>query len=239
MDTRRQDERYVPLYTLQEVARYVRVKPTTLRDWGLGHSYPETGPRRDSGPLFILADLMKPDRFSFMNLVESHILLALRQTHQVSMTKVRRATDWMRSETRRDHPLAELSIETDGLDIFVRHLGQTISASEHGQVVIREVMQSFLQRVERDEQSRPVRFYPFTREVTEEVPGNSHPKRVVIDPSVCFGRPVIAGTRIATATVFDRYSAGESLLELADDFGLELDAVEEALRSELEQRKFA
>jgi uncharacterized protein (DUF433 family) len=36
--------------------------------------------------------------------------------------------------------------------------------------------------------------------------------------------------------VFDRYSGGESLADIADDYGLNMPLVEEALRCEIEQR---
>ena len=57
-----------------------------------------------------------------------------------------------------------------------------------------------------------------------------------MDPAVAFGRPVVAGTRVATTMIFDRYSGGESLVDIAEDYGLELPAVEEALRCEIERR---
>jgi len=49
-----------------------------------------------------------------------------------------------------------------------------------------------------------------------------------------WGRPVIAGTRIDTRTIFGRYRAGETMMEIAEDFGISLDQVDEAVRSEIE-----
>jgi hypothetical protein len=69
MEPVRLDPRYVLLYTLTDVARCVRVKPATLRDWGVGRDYATAGARRRVTPVSILADPIRPDRFSFMNLV--------------------------------------------------------------------------------------------------------------------------------------------------------------------------
>jgi uncharacterized protein (DUF433 family) len=55
----------------------------------------------------------------------------------------------------------------------------------------------------------------------------------VIDPSISFGRPSIFGTGVSTAIVAERYKAGESINELADDDGCEGRQFEEAVRCEL------
>jgi Protein of unknown function (DUF433) len=49
-----------------------------------------------------------------------------------------------------------------------------------------------------------------------------------------FGRPVIAGTGVATEVIADCYNAGESIQELARDYGRPAEEVEEAIRCELE-----
>jgi uncharacterized protein (DUF433 family) len=51
-------------------------------------------------------------------------------------------------------------------------------------------------------------------------------------PTVSFGRPVIAGTGIPVSAIYERYRAGDSVVELARDFRLEASAIEEAIRCE-------
>ena len=55
---------------------------------------------------------------------------------------------------------------------------------------------------------------------------------VVIDPEVSFGRPVIAGTGIATGEVAARHKAGETIVQLATDYGRSLEEIDEAVRCE-------
>ena len=55
---------------------------------------------------------------------------------------------------------------------------------------------------------------------------------VVIDPYVSFGRPVLVGTGIPTAVIAARYKAGESVDDLADDYGRSREEIEEAIRCE-------
>jgi len=59
------------------------------------------------------------------------------------------------------------------------------------------------------------------------------PRVVVIDPEVSFGKPVLVGTGIPTSTVAERYKAGESVDDLAEDYDLERAKIEEAIRCEL------
>jgi uncharacterized protein (DUF433 family) len=53
-----------------------------------------------------------------------------------------------------------------------------------------------------------------------------------MSPTVSFGRPVVAGTGIPVAALYERYKAGDSVADLARDFRLETGAVEEAIRCE-------
>lgn len=59
------------------------------------------------------------------------------------------------------------------------------------------------------------------------------PKNIVIDPFISFGRAVIAGTGVTTELVAERFKAGESAGDLADDYGCDLEKIEEAIRCEL------
>jgi uncharacterized protein (DUF433 family) len=56
---------------------------------------------------------------------------------------------------------------------------------------------------------------------------------VVIDPRVAFGRRTIDGTGIATSILKERYSAGDSIDELAIDYDCDRLSIEEAIRCEL------
>jgi uncharacterized protein (DUF433 family) len=103
-----------------------------------------------------------------------------------------------------------------------------VNITREGQLVIKELTETYLQRVERDRVGIPIRLYPFTRERKPE-----EPRSIVIDPYISFGRPVLAGTGIATNIIAQRYKAGESIGELAEDYGRSRSDIEEAIRCEL------
>lgn len=55
---------------------------------------------------------------------------------------------------------------------------------------------------------------------------------ILIDPKIGFGRPVLIGKAIRTATIANRFDAGESVSDLATDYGLTTPEIEEAIRYE-------
>jgi uncharacterized protein (DUF433 family) len=89
------------------------------------------------------------------------------------------------------------------------------------------VVEAYLHRVERDERGIVARLYPFSR------PTLDAPRIVVIDPWRGFGRPILRESGIATVSVAERFQAGESVEDLAADYGCSNAEISEALRFEL------
>jgi uncharacterized protein (DUF433 family) len=86
-----------------------------------------------------------------------------------------------------------------------------------------------LRRIERDDRGVILRLYPFTRKHASTAALVDQPQIIVIDPSVVFGRPVIAGSRVPTAEVADRYLAGDSVSTLAEDYGRSPEEIDSSL----------
>jgi len=71
-------------YTLTEAAHHLRLSPGTLRSWVVGRPYPTTlGPRTFAA--LIRPASKQPLMLSFWDLVEAHVLRALRKDHQVKV----------------------------------------------------------------------------------------------------------------------------------------------------------
>ena len=231
----------VPLYSVFEASRYLQVPENTLRSWVAGRSYPlRSGVSRRSEPIIELADRAN-SRLSFSNLTEAHVLDALRRQYQVELPQIRRAVNYLREHFRSAHPLVHHEMLTDGNHLFVEAAGikDVINASRHGQLAMRDLIGLHLQRVEWDKDGFVARLYPFTRSrpnPTEEI---SQPRVVTMDPRVEFGRPILKVSAVPTAVIADRYKAGESIAELADDYGEDPLNIEEAVRCELQPAKAA
>jgi uncharacterized protein (DUF433 family) len=223
------DPRDLPAYTVSEAAHYLYVPVATLRSWVAGRMYPISVGERYFKPLITVPE-GKPRLLSFTNLVEAHVLAAIRRKHGVTLPNVRSAIDHLRSQYGIDYPLADARFKTDGLSLFIEILDQLVNVSMRGQTAIREVMEAHLERVEHDENGLATRLFPFTRYGAAQV---EQPRTVMIDPRIAFGRPVLTGTGIPTAVLADRYKAGESMQDLASDYECGRDLIEEAIRCEL------
>lgn len=225
------DPRLAPTYTPAEAAHYLRMPQETLRSWIHGRSYVVAGQTRRS-PALIQLDDSDQTYLSFINLVEAHVLAAMRRRHGVKLAKVRSALDYVRSAFNSARPLVDQAFQTDGLDLFVERYGDMINVSREGQRAMKELIAAYLQRIDRDPTGVPLRLYPFTRD-TEAASSPTHdPRVIVMNPAVSFGRPIIVGTGIPVSAIYERYRAGDSVAELAKDFHLNTGAIEEAIRCE-------
>jgi uncharacterized protein (DUF433 family)/transposase-like protein len=217
----------LPAYSIAETARYLDIPTATLRYWVLGAPYRTQRGVRRAPPVIQIAD-SDEGALSFRNMVEAHVLDALRRQHHVSLPRVRAALDYLQEKFPSPHPLADPSLQTDGLDLFVVKYGKLINASRAGQTAMREMLAAHLKRIDRDAAGAPIRLYPFTRKHDLE-----EPRVVMMDPRVQYGRPVLVRSGIPTAVVAERYKAGESIQDLATDYGREPREIEEAIRCEL------
>jgi uncharacterized protein (DUF433 family) len=222
-----QNPRDIPTYTISEASHYLLIPLATLRSWTVGRYYPVQDGKRLFSPVIAVTQ-KHPAMLSFVNLIEAHVLDAIRRVYGVRLPEVRKAIAFLRSEFKSDHPLIEQKIETDGKDLFIRSFGQLIAASKGGQLAMPDLIDAYLRRIEWDEQGLASRLYPFTRKRQLD-----EPRVVVIDPRISFGRPVLVGTGVRTAIVAERYKAGESIEELAEDYGRFRLDIEEAIRCEL------
>src|SRR5215472_948550 len=171
------DPRLMPAYSLGEAAHYLRMPEGTLRSWVVGRWYPVAGQAKRSKPLIHLDD-PKRQYLSFINLVEAHVLAAIRRRHGVKLPKVRTALDYVKRQFDVQRPLVDETFQTDGLDLFVERYGSLINASREGQQAMKEIIDVYLKRIERDAKGVPVKLYPFTRRSESEAAPTSDPRLV-------------------------------------------------------------
>jgi uncharacterized protein (DUF433 family) len=217
--------RDVPIYSPAEAAHYLRIPEKTIRNWTVGRHYPTSRGHKRALPVVTPADSQRG--LSFVNLLELHVLGAIRREHHVDMRNVRAAIAFLKDRFGSEHPLIDEEMDTDGKHLFVRKYGSLINISKQGQGAMEALLDAHLKRIERNERGLAVRLFPFTRK------GTDAPRVVAIDPLVAFGRPVIIGSRIPTSDIADRFKAGESPADLAYDYGREQAEIEEAIRCEL------
>lgn len=220
------DPRDVPAYTIPEAAHYLSMPAATLRNWVLGKNYERNGKKAHFKSVIDLPN-SRYQLLSFFNLAEAHALRWLRTRHEIRLETIRPALDYVKAEFGWNRPLIQQEFQTDGVKLFVQKLGKTVEASAHGQIVMSDVM-AHLKRIE-FEDKLAARLYPFTR--ADEL--EDDPKSVFIDPRFSFGRPILKASGIATAVIAERYKAGDSVQDLAADYGCSQLEIEEGIRCEL------
>jgi uncharacterized protein (DUF433 family) len=226
--------RRMPAYPFVEAAHYLDLPTSTLRAWCVGQDHPGKGHPRKFVPVIRL-DGRPGEGLSFLNLIEAHVLAAIRRMHGIPLPKVRRALAFVGKQLGIDRPLARAEFQTDGVDLFVEELGRLVNASRDGQFEIASMLRTHLRRIERDRAGLPIKLYPFSgRQGKGEAPAP-----IEIDPRVAFGRPVLTGRGVPTAVLADRFKAGDTLQEIASDYGTSTQDIEEAIRCELDRRAAA
>ncbi len=216
------DRRETPAYPLAEAGRYVHVPAATLRSWVRGRPYPKGSETAHFEPLIIAAD-HKKGILSFNNLIEAHVLRALRTEHGVPIKSVRDAIQFAEKELAIKRLLLSKELRTSAGELFLDRYGQLIQLSPSRQLAMKCLLEVYLQRIEWDEGTFPVRLYPFVRGDEERS------KPIVIDPAISFGRPVVAGKFISTSAIADRIDAGETTQEIAQDYSLSEREIQEAV----------
>ena len=219
--TAKTDRRDVPAYQRAEAAHYLRLAPATLRWWVAGRRYRKREGTGFFSPLIRAADSERRV-LSFNNLVEAHVLRALRTEHGVPIREVRAALEFAENELKIERLLLRPELRTSAGELFLDHYSELVSLSRSGQIAMRKLLETYLARIDFDARL-PIRLFPF-------VTGERAPDRpIAIDPAIAFGRPVVLRGGISTAAIVARVDAGESVTDIAADYDLDESEIGDAL----------
>lgn len=218
-----------PAYRASEAARILALPAGTVNAWCFGHDYRHHDGTPKQFRRVIEPAQLKRRELSFVNLCELHLLAVIRRHHGVKLAKVRQAISFLRRELGVPRPLATQKFLTNGVALFVEHAGELLNVSEQGQQALRDDFELALARIEFGRHGGPVLLFPFTRDASQR---DNQPRSVLVDPARSFGRPVVAGAFVRTEVVEQRFRAGDTIAEMAEDYAVSAATVEEALRFE-------
>lgn len=216
----RSDSMEMPNYSLIEAVRYFHIPLSTVEYWTSG-----------TNPIVTLAST-RPKMLSFSNLVEFYVLEGLRHIHGLKLRAIRNAVeDLLRHEQSR-HPLAEFELDTlERKYLVFKRKGSIVNASLGGQYEIPEWTKPYLKRVDRDPYGVAQKIHPFMKR--SQIKADAEPPQtVVIDPNVCFGLPVLSGSRITTGFLASRYRGGDSVPAIARSYERPMAEIKEAIEWE-------
>ena len=221
MDERREltvDQLYrrrltLPVYELQDAARYAGVSPQTVRNWQ----------RHGADGTHALAHREPGAALSYLQLQELAVVATMRAL-KVELREIRLARDYLSERLSSEFPFASRRLKTDGQRILMdgsEGIGdevQVLIVNKGGQLTWNQLL------------SRRFEEFEYVQDIALRWYVTGRGNRIVIDPRISFGAPMVKG--VATWVLRGRWSAGESLAEIADDFSLEEADVREGLKFE-------
>ena len=217
------ERRSQPAYPIHEAARYVKVPVATLRSWVFGREYEAAGTTRRF-PSIVTPASRRPPMLSFWNLVEAHVLRALRTDHGVPVKAVRTAVAYAEKYLGVERLLLSKELQAGAGSLFLERYGALIELSASGQIAMRQVFEAHLKRVVWDSGQFPIRLHPFIGPA-----GGSADQPIAIDPAIAFGRPIVVRRSITTAVIAERIDLGESVEALMQDYSLDRKDIEQAI----------
>lgn len=206
---------YLPAYRVGDAARYSGAAAQTVTYW-----------HHRSGPLGpALPGRTKRQPLSYLELVEVAFVATFRALG-VSLQRIRRARTYAAQVLNAEYPFAEHAWLTEGHHVMLdlreidddASLDSLIVGDADGQIVWRELVGERFAQFD----------YEDSLALIWHVGGRGKP--VVIDPRVSFGAPTVRG--VPTWILKGRWSAGESVSDIEDDFGLSEEEIRHGLRFE-------
>jgi uncharacterized protein (DUF433 family) len=122
-----------------------------------------------------------------------------------------------------DRLLLSRDLRTDGgANLLLDEIGRLTNLTKSGQLGMRRILEAHLERIDRERTT----LFPFVRTFAER-------RDIAINPTISFGKPVVARRGISTAVIAKRLDAGETKESLAADYDLDLTEIEMAAVYEL------
>lgn len=204
----------LPNYQIGEAARYAHISPQTVAAW-----------HKDTGDHRTLSSKEGGAALSYLQLIEVAVVAAFRK-NGISLREIRETREYAQKSLASEHPFSQYRFKTDGKNLLMEYeqivgkkkgKGKLFAPSKHGQLGWSEIIKT-LDGFEY-EKELAVRWH---------VAGTG--SSIIIDPRISFGAPTVFGT--PTWIIVGRRNAGESIEDIAEDFGIKKTEVKKALEFE-------
>jgi uncharacterized protein (DUF433 family) len=210
----------VGLYPVAMAAKLIAENPTKVRAWIDGY------PNSDAHPIIRrqLPPINGRTVLGFLDLIEARFVRHFDHLG-LSPQSIRRVADKLRERHDTDHPFAtNKRFHTDGSAIIM----ETVTAEE------KRMLNLMNDNFEMNAIIEPSLFHNVL--YADDLAYRWHPvddlQRIVLDPKFAFGRPVVENAWVPTDTLFGAFEAEGSVENVADDFELDKEAVEQAIAFE-------
>jgi uncharacterized protein (DUF433 family) len=207
------------IFTLRETAAYLDVPKSTVHWWAR--------PPEAKHPLITCFPAHgRQATVPFIGFAEAFVLSSFRRAG-VPLQRIRPAVEVLAKEIGVEHALASKRLFTDGAEVLFDY------ANKRGE---REVLELVVVRTQQRQFSGVVNDYlkrihyggdGWADSVRLPTYANAE---VVVDPRVAFGLPLVVHGGARVEDLVDRFQAGDSVNEIAADFSVPPDQVEDVIR---------
>jgi uncharacterized protein (DUF433 family) len=206
------------VFTLRETAAHLGVARSTIHQWAR--------PADGRGALItVLPRKSAEASVPFIGFAEAYVLSAFRRAG-VPLQRIRPAVEILRREMGVDHALASRRLYTDGAEVLFDYAAEdedglsNLFVVRTGQRQFTDVVRDYLRRITYGDDG-------WATSVRLPAYGTTE---VVVDPPVAFGLPVVAHGGARVEDLVDRFVAGDTVADIADDFGVPAEEVEDVIR---------
>jgi uncharacterized protein (DUF433 family) len=207
------------VFTLREAAAYLGLPSSTMHSWAR--------PGGAAKPIVTCFPAHgREATVPFIGFAEAYVLSAFRRAG-VPMQRIRPAVEVLSSGIGAEHALASKSLYTDGAEVLYDYAASERDEELRGLTVVRtgqrqfaEVVRDYLKRITYGDDGWASRV---------RLPAYRHAD-VVVDPRRAFGMPLVAHGGARVEDLVDRFVAGDTLADIAEDFGVPEPEVEDVVR---------
>lgn len=207
------------IFTLRETAAYLDIPKSTVHWWA-------RPPDRKRPLITCFTPRGRQATVPFIGFAEAYVLSSFRRAG-VPLQRIRPAVKALSSEIGIEHALASKRLYTDGAEVLYDY------AERHGEqelldlVVVRtqqrqfhELVRDYLRRIHYAGDGWASSVHLRTYEHAD----------VVVDPNVAFGLPLVVHGGARVEDLVDRFQAGDSVADIATDFDVPAEEVEDVIR---------
>lgn len=206
-------------FTLREAAAYLGLPNSTLYNWA----------RPSGGAVPVITCFPAHGREAtvpFIGFAEAYVLSAFRRAG-VPMQRIRPAVEVLSSRIGVDHALASRRLYTDGAEVLYDYASSEQDEELRGLTVVRtgqrqfaEVVRNYLERITYGDDGWATQVHLPAYQQAE----------VIVDPRRAFGMPLVVHGGARVEDLVDRFVAGDTLADIAEDFGVPEPEVEDVVR---------
>jgi uncharacterized protein (DUF433 family) len=214
------DPRNLPLFTISEAAKYLGLSYTTLRSWV----------RPDTGKALVYSFTKEGNYASipFVGFAEAFVLAAAKR-HGLKPRNIRQGVAAVRKDIGLEYALATQRLFMDKTELLLSYADDDVPATAEDLTVARNRQLQLRETIKND-----LRLITYGRDdVAETIQLPIFKKtKVIVDPREAFGQPIVERTGTRVRDVLALWWAEEDMRDIAYDFDLEPDEVEDIVRAQ-------